>query len=211
MLWLTSLTCTVYALGGNVAEFQLGALPLLQRMTLLVDGAMNLAATPGGFPRLKHLELTALAGAAVDFAAMPALASALLYVEDELQGAASIAAATALTRVEFLDYVQEPMQLEKPGVMELLRALPRSCRGLSLVGDWDSGVAETVGQLPSVQALKVCYWNEGDDHYPAESEVVWAGLRALSVDFPEEQPCIPEASCRPVGWGTCCCKKPARG
>ncbi|GAB4817326.1 hypothetical protein N2152v2_004372 [Parachlorella kessleri] len=115
-----------------------------------------------------------------DFALMRALAHLEVTVQvRELDGAASIAAASALTQLRLFDSYALPDYERATWPMELLRSLPPSLRALS-VPSWSSELAEAVGGLTQLHALSVAYHGEEPKIPPPEAPL-WPSLRALHI------------------------------
>ncbi|GAB4817327.1 hypothetical protein N2152v2_004373 [Parachlorella kessleri] len=116
-----------------------------------------------------------------DFSLMPALAHLEVTVRSlpELEGAASIAAATALTQLRLLDSYALPDYRRAAWPLKLLRSLPPSLRALS-GPSWSTELAEAVGGLTQLHALSVAYHGEEPTIPPPEAPL-WPSLRALHI------------------------------
>jgi hypothetical protein len=174
----------------------LAGLPSLRSLTLHVRGHAAVAADAVGqlaapASRLTHVGLTARS-LAVDLSLLPALQEIGGLAGDDLQGASSIAAATALSsmrlgpRYRFLQ--------ERPWVEELLRTAPPSLRRLAVVGDWTDQAAEAAGGLTQLTAMALIMPSGHAIRAPSAISPVWKSLRAFDWLPGSGTPPLPQVS-----------------
>lgn len=138
--------------------------------------------------------------ARVDFALMPALEVAYIDVL-ELDGAASIAAASALATLELGE--DGELNLEGPCVAELLRHLPTSMRRMRIRGAWSGEAAEALGHVTQLRSLHLA----GEDSpLPAADAPLWQGLTGLNWENNTAH--VGDARLPPVS-ERCCMRLPA--
>ena len=141
----------------------------------------------------------------VNFALMPALAH--LELSDSLRflnGAAGIAAATALTQLQLDAHFTIPEEGGlAPWRRELMLCLPSSLRALSLPR-WRAGLASMLVALPRLVGLSVREWEPQPPPtvLPAAT-ALWASLRALDISTAEVPQVgtacgLPAQTCEPI-------------
>ena len=172
---LTSLELKVGS-DDTLVHLQLSELPTLAELDL--DGAEGKAAllVSKPAPQLQRLSCW-LGGLSVDFATLPGLRAACFASYTELDRAASIAAATALTCLELREWDPD---WEHSSALELLQSLPPSVSCLGLQGHWAPEAAALVGQLTGLSALALRVGYDDDPEPLAAGAPVWAGLRGFS-------------------------------
>ncbi|GAB4813906.1 hypothetical protein N2152v2_000952 [Parachlorella kessleri] len=155
---------------------KLAQLPALAELDL--HGGYGRAALLASGPAAQLQGLTCLLGKlSVDFSALPGLKDFRVTNFVQLVGGASIAAATALTRVELTEWHQG---WEHGSALEVLKNLPRSVKLLHLMGDWPVAAAALVGSLQGLVALDLEYVGAGQPALPVVGMPVWTSLRAIS-------------------------------
>jgi hypothetical protein len=174
---------------GSSLQLRLPGLLSLEHLVLKGQGAAELVAEGQAPPsRLRRLKLNNRR-AVVDFAVLPALTSLHLGVEEELVGAATVAAATALQQLRM-----GGGRLDDPGgfplyqawVLQVLENAPPSIHHLTIMGDWPEEVAEALGSMCQLRVLVLLdplssSWEQDDEDPPTRAGPgeLWRNLQAL--------------------------------
>lgn len=179
-------------------QLDLGRLPSLQDLDVREGGyfkqsrlevAPNLA--PAGQLRRLRIDVCQVS---MNFAQLPALEFAELGDDiRELQGAASIAACSALSRLQLGDD-DVVWHFEHPWVAEVLRNAPQSLRQLAVGGWWTAEAAAAVGALAHLEGLSVGACRYARMPLPAEGSALWKNLRALDLRHGLSGPTFPKVS-----------------
>ena len=176
-------------------RLQLEDLPGLTELELW--GGASRVSLQASRPAPQLRRLTCAAGqAAVSFAALPGLSSASLSASLQLEDAASLAYAPALTRLDLWGQCEWTQS-----ALEVLRCLPPSVRCLELLGSWPQAAMDLVGGMSGIVGLQLDYRSMADAApLPAAGAPLWAHLRALSCcrlcehdeerDLPEVRPSV---------------------
>lgn len=174
-------------------HLDLSGLQSLEELTIF-SGCCSLQVAPGLACAGKLRRLTVDVGQlSLDFAELPALEWATLGVSlDKLQGAASIAACSALSRLDL--HAAIASTTDHPWAVELIANVPSSLRQLSLSNLWAAEATAAVGALTHLEGLSVSTWRVDPMPLPPEGSAVWSNLAALKLQCSNGALPLPQVS-----------------